>query len=115
MKHDNPTVDEIREMIDAMGEARHIGAEYSVAPSAELDAGVHQVNRILRYALRCRLAEDRAMSTDHNTESGVMSGSLQVAITGNRGNRTDGICLYCGREDFHNELCPNFVDDDYTG
>lgn len=76
MKGDNPTADEIRDMIDSLSLGRVIVAEYSNASPVELADSIEQVARILRYALRCRIAEDRIMATEHNTD--VMESESEV-------------------------------------
>lgn len=62
MKGDHPTAKEIRDLIDSLGHGRMVIGEYSDASKEDMDTGLEMVARVLRYALRCRLDEDRAVT-----------------------------------------------------
>jgi hypothetical protein len=64
MKGDNPTAAEIRDVIDWLREGRVFTAEHSDFTSEQLDASEALLLPILRYALRCRVAEDKSAAGD---------------------------------------------------
>jgi hypothetical protein len=60
MKEEPPSPEEIRNLYDDFIAQRSVAMEYSLGTREDWEAGEKLIGRILRYALKCRLAELRS-------------------------------------------------------